>query len=118
MSILLTALLAILALAFVLAGGTKLAGMQMHVEHFEQWGYPQWFRIVTGLVEVMGAALLIVGIWVSVAAILGGLVLIAAMVGAIYTDIFRGKTPVKAIAPAVLLAIAVIAVVLGAGELS
>ena len=45
----------VLALVFVLAGGVKLIGTPGMVAEFAQIGVGQWFRIVTGLVEVSGA---------------------------------------------------------------
>jgi hypothetical protein len=45
----------VLALVFVLAGGVKLIGAPGMVTEFAQIGIGQWFRIVTGLVEVSGA---------------------------------------------------------------
>lgn len=53
----------LLALMFLMAGSGKLAGSKMHVEMFKQWGLPQWFRSVTGLVELIGVAAMIIGIW-------------------------------------------------------
>jgi putative oxidoreductase len=48
------------AAAFLAAGGAKLAGVPMMVQIFDQIGMGQWFRIVTGLVEVIGAVALVV----------------------------------------------------------
>ncbi|WP_409346265.1 DoxX family protein [Paenibacillus sp. MBLB4367] len=53
----------ILGLMFLMAGAGKLAGSKMHVEGFKRWGLPQWFRQVTGLVELLGAAAMIAGFW-------------------------------------------------------
>ena len=50
----------LLAAAFLAAGGAKLAGVPMMVQIFDQIGMGQWFRIVTGLVEVAGAVALLV----------------------------------------------------------
>ena len=50
----------LLAAAFLAAGGAKLAGVPMMVQVFDQIGMGQWFRIVTGLVEVIGAVALVV----------------------------------------------------------
>ena len=55
---LLLAVSILLGLAFLGAGGSKLAGAQMHVENFARWGYPAWFQYVTGLIEVLGAPVL------------------------------------------------------------
>jgi UPF0716 family protein affecting phage T7 exclusion len=51
---------AILAAAFLAAGLAKLAGVPFMVELFEQIGLGQWFRVVTGVVEVTGAVALLV----------------------------------------------------------
>ena len=55
-----TIIAVLLALAFLTAGGTKLAGVQMHFEQFARWGYPSWFVYVVGLVEVAGAILVLI----------------------------------------------------------
>ncbi len=47
-----------LTLAFAAAGLAKLAGVQMLVDEFALIGVGQWFRYVTGIIEV-GAAVLI-----------------------------------------------------------
>ncbi len=104
----------LLALAFLMAGSTKLLGIPMQVDSFKRYGYPQWFRLVTGAVEVTGAAGMVVGVWVAEIAIAAGFWLAATMVGAVYTDLFRrgGASPSRAAAPAVLLALAVAVAVL------
>jgi uncharacterized membrane protein YphA (DoxX/SURF4 family) len=56
LNIALWVLQALLAVAFLAAGGSKLAGVQQMVALFDQIGVGQWFRFVTGSVEV-GAAL-------------------------------------------------------------
>ena len=78
------ALQGILAAAFLAAGSAKLAGVPFMVDLFEQIGIGQWFRIVTGVVEVTGAvALLVPGL-----ASIGGLWLAATMVFGATTDAF------------------------------
>lgn len=44
---------AILGLMFLMAGLMKL-GAKQRVEMFQHYGYPQWFRVVTGIVEIVG----------------------------------------------------------------
>lgn len=90
----------LLSALFLFAGGTKLIGMQMHVEHFAQWGYPQWFRLFVGAWEVTSAALLLI----PRVSFYGAVLLVLAMIGAVYTELFRGQ-PAMAIAPAILLAL-------------
>jgi putative oxidoreductase len=75
---------AILAAAFLAAGVAKLAGAPFMVDIFEQIGVGQWFRVVTGAVEVIGAVALLVPGLASVGALwLGG-----TMVGAVATHLF------------------------------
>ena len=57
------ALQGLVAAAFLAAGSAKLAGIPFMVDLFQQIGLGQWFRVVTGAVEVTGAvALLIPGL--------------------------------------------------------
>lgn len=73
-----------LAAMFLVAGGSKLAGVPAMVRLFEAIGVGQWFRYVTGVIEVTsGIALL-----VPSAAVFGALLLIPTMLGAIVTDVF------------------------------
>ena len=116
MDIALIALQTLLATVFLIAGGTKLMGQRMHVQHFAMWGYPQWFRVVTGAVEVTGAAGLIVGIWAPGVAVAAALWLVATTIGAVYTDLFRSTERVNAIAPLVLLVLAASVGVLRLGD--
>ncbi len=51
---------ALLALVFAAAGSAKLAGASMLIAEFDKIGLGQWFRYVTGLIEISGAVLLIV----------------------------------------------------------
>ncbi len=97
----------VLAAAFLAAGGSKLAGAQAMVANFELWGYPQWFRLVTGSVEAISALGLLIGIWRPALAGLAGLWLAIAMLGAIYTEVFRGPIgPLAALPPLVLFLLA------------
>ncbi|MFS2204818.1 DoxX family protein [Variovorax sp. Varisp36] len=86
----------LLALAFGAAGAAKLAGVPQMVQVFEAIGFGQWFRYLTGLVEVGGALLLLV----PATGFLGGLLLAATMVCAVATHLgLIGGNP----APAVVL---------------
>lgn len=93
------ALQGLAAVAFLAAGGAKLAGVPMMVATFDAIGVGQWFRIVTGLVEVAGAIALLV----PAVAAFGGAVLAITMVCATLTHLLLiGGSPVPAI---VLLAV-------------
>ncbi len=78
------ALKIIAGLAFLAAGVAKLAGVEMMVGTFDQIGVGQWFRYVTGIIEVVGAALL----FVPGRAIYGAGLLICTMIGAVLTHLF------------------------------
>ena len=84
----------IIAAAFLAAGFAKLAGVPFMVDLFAQIGVGQWFRVVTGVVEITGAvALLIPGL-----ASIGALWLGGTMIGAVATHLFVLHTsPVPAI---------------------
>ena len=89
------------AFAFLAAGGSKLAGAPDMVNMFEKIGYGQWFRYLTGSLEITGAVLLLV----PRAAAIGGGLLAAVMIGAIGTHLFLiGGNPIPA---AVLFVLAV-----------
>lgn len=86
----------LLAAVFIGAGGAKLAGLLMMVEIFDQIGLGQWFRYVTGLVEVVGA----IALFVPGMTLLAALWLGATTAGAILTHLFALPTSVV---PAIVL---------------
>src|SRR5260221_6689701 len=75
---------ALVGALFLFAGIGKLAGAEMHVQLFAAIGIGQWFRYVTGSIEVLGAVLL----FMPSLARFGALALAATMVGAIFTHLF------------------------------
>jgi uncharacterized membrane protein YphA (DoxX/SURF4 family) len=87
---------ALLALVFLAAGGAKLAGVPMMVQVYDLIGVGQWFRIVTGLVEVGGAVALLIPGYAGLAA----LWLAGTMVGAVIAHLVVLPTPAV---PAVVL---------------
>ena len=90
---------ALLALAFVAAASGKLLGKPEMVGLYDAIGIGQWFRYVTGLIELTGAALILV----PRARVIGAGLLASTMVGAIATHVFvLHNSPV---APLVLLAL-------------
>jgi len=81
-------------LAFFAAGVAKLMGVPMMVAVFEQIGAGQWFRIVTGVIEVIGAiALLLPATYALSATMLAGMMLVATCVHLLLI----GGSPVPAI---------------------
>ena len=86
-----------LAGMFLLAGGSKLLGASAMVALFEAIGIGQWFRYLTGVIEVGSALALLMPAF----AVFGALTLVPTMIGAIATQLFIvGGSPVP---PAVLL---------------
>lgn len=84
----------LLSAVFAMAGFGKISGSRMHIDMFRRWRYPQWFRIVTGAVELLAASLLIIGIWVTTFAFYGTLMLVAISMGGILTHM-RIKDGIK-----------------------
>ena len=107
----------VLGLLFLMAGGTKLAGMRMQRDNFRNWRYSDSVRVFTGAWEVVGAALLLIGIAVHGVGIAGAALILAAMLGAVYTHVVRVPEPRALAAPAVLLAASVAATALLAATL-
>lgn len=82
---------------FLLSGTMKLLGNPMMVQVFDAVGVGQWFRYLTGTIEVAGAVLVLI----PSAAFFGAVPLALTMVGAILTHIFIiGGSP---LAPMLLL---------------
>ncbi|GAB5448559.1 DoxX family protein [Gymnodinialimonas sp.] len=75
----LLAIKALLTLAFGAAGAAKLIGAEMMVATFEAIGWGQWFRYVTGTIEVAAAVLL----WVPGRQAIGAGLLTATMIAAV-----------------------------------
>lgn len=93
----------LLAAMFLFAGGSKLAGAPAMVKLFAAIGWGQWFRYVTGTIEITAAVALLI----PSAAIFGAILLIPTMVGATIANLFLGQTP----APPLVLLLLALAVV-------
>ena len=79
--------------AFLLAGGSKLFGAPAMVQMFGAIGIGQWFRYLTGAIEVVSGLLLLV----PSLAVFGAIALAATMIGAIATHLFVvGGSPAPA----------------------
>lgn len=86
----------LLTLAFVSAGLAKLLGVQMLVDEFETIGLGQWFRYVTGILEISGAVLL----WLPGRTAYGAGLLVCIMIGALIAHATRlglGTAPPAAV---------------------
>lgn len=83
----LTLLSLLLALLFLLAGGSKLFAPELHFNDFQSWGYLLWSIWVIGMVEVGGALLLVL----PQMRFFGAVLLAANMLGATVTHLRSGQ---------------------------
>ena len=82
------------AAAFVMAGFGKLSGQPMMVETFDKIGIGQWFRYVTGGIEIASAIILLIPSLTAV----GAALLFCTMTGALLTHLtLIGGSPVPAL---------------------
>lgn len=89
----------VLAAMFLFAGGSKLAGAPAMVKLFAAIGWGQWFRYLTGAIEITAAVALLI----PSAALFGAILLVPTMVGAVIANLFLGQSPAP---PLVLLLLA------------
>jgi putative oxidoreductase len=108
MSILIIIVQVVLGLLFVLIGSMTVAGRKMFVDNFRHFGYPQWFRVVTGSLEVLGGLGLLIGIWLPWLAALASAGLILVMLGAVVTEVRTREPLQKIVLPIVLGALAIV----------
>jgi uncharacterized membrane protein YphA (DoxX/SURF4 family) len=95
----------LLAALFLLAGSMKFVKAEEAGQQFAQFGYPDWFRVLIGLVEVGGGLALLVPRTAFYAASALGVV----MVGAVFTVLRGGEGPQAAVPFVVLLLLALVA---------
>jgi putative oxidoreductase len=92
----------LLAFVFISAGVAKLAGLPFMIEVFDHVGLGQWFRYVTGAIELVSAILLLTHRSVGV----GALLLACTMLGAIIAHL--SVVPGSPAPAAVLLALSAV----------
>lgn len=75
------------SLFFIQSGIQKLAGTEQMIDMFHELGYPDWSRVIIGLVEIAGAVLLALPrLTLYAATALGAL-----MVGAVASEMLAGQ---------------------------
>ena len=90
------ALTGLLAFLFAFAGSMKFVGPGA-AKQFAEFGYPDWFRVVIGVVEAGGALALLA----PRTAFYGAGALAVVMAGAVFTLLRAGEVP-QAVVPLVL----------------
>ena len=84
----------LVAAVFLMAGGSKFAGVPAMVAMFNAIGIGQWYRYLTATIEVGSAIALLV----PSLAPYGALVLVSTMIGAVFTHLFIvGGSPLPAL---------------------
>jgi uncharacterized membrane protein YphA (DoxX/SURF4 family) len=104
MSVLSAVLQTLLILYYLFSGISKIAGVKYWADIFEHLGLPAWFRVVTGLVQLVGAAGLIIGFWYADAVAWAAIWLGVTMLFAILAHL-RVKDPFGKTAAAVVFAV-------------
>ncbi|CAG7608483.1 hypothetical protein PAESOLCIP111_01068 [Paenibacillus solanacearum] len=97
----------VLGLVFLMFGFMKFGSKQM-VEGFKHFGYPGWFRLFTGLVEVISGILVLIGIWNGAFAVWGSLLIVITMFGAILTHLKMNDTVKQMMMPIFLFVLGLI----------
>ena len=96
----------IVAVLFAVAGAVNLAGPGAVKRDFARWGYPAWFRLLCGALELLSAALLLG----QQTRVLGLTLAGAIMIGALFT-LLRNREPFRHLAPALIFSALVVATV-------
>jgi hypothetical protein len=91
----------LLVLYYAFSGGAKVAGAKYWADIFKNLGLPQWFRVVTGMVQLVGAAVLVIGYWYAGAVAWAGIWLGITMLLACLAH-FRVKDSFSKTAPAIV----------------
>ena len=73
----------LLTLIFVPAGWQKFSDHSGWAVAFRHWGYPTWFRVLIGVMELGGVALLLTGRW----AVAGATLIVVVMLGGMGTHV-------------------------------
>lgn len=87
----------ILTVLFAAAGVVNLAGRGAVKSDFARWGYPAWFRLLCGALELLSAVLL----FGQHTRVLGLMLAGAIMIGVLFT-LLRNRESFKHLAPAVV----------------
>lgn len=104
LNILLWIITIFLVLLFLVEGGGKLILDAGTVRTFHKWGYPIWFVFLVGMLEFSGAVLISIPRF----ALLGAVLLIIDMIGAIVTGVIQGIAPIIFFSAVILLLIVLI----------
>ena len=94
----------VVAVLFAVAGVINLAGIGAVKRDFARWGYPAWFHLLCGALELLSAALLLG----QQTRVLGLALAGAIMIAALFT-LLRNREPFGHLAPALVFSALVVA---------
>ncbi|WP_217576719.1 DoxX family protein [Streptomyces sp. GbtcB7] len=100
----------LLALVYLAAGAPKAAGQTKTTEQADHLGVSPGLYRAIGVLEVLGAAGVVIGLWLAWLGVAAGTGLVLLMIGAAAVHA-RAKDPGKVLAPAVVLALVDVAYV-------
>lgn len=98
----------LLILYYVFSGSAKIAGVKYWVDIFNDLRLPQWFRVITGIVQLVGAAVLVTGYWASDAIAWGAIWLGMTMIGALLAHVRVKDSFGKTMQPVVFLLLIIV----------
>lgn len=99
----------LLMVVYFMTGFIKLTGDAMQKQAFtEIYGYGAWFMYVVGILEILAALGLLIGFWNRKIAIAASALVIVIMAGAVFTHLQAGQGFGVAMAPFILLLLAVV----------
>ncbi|CAI6084121.1 DoxX family protein [Cohnella sp. JJ-181] len=110
MNIVLIVLQTFLIFPMGFGGATKLTGSKNFVEMFDSLRLPQWFRVVTGIVQIVGAVGLIIGYWKPGVLLWAGIWIAFTMLVAVLAHI-RVKHPASSAVPALFITLVAVALI-------
>jgi len=108
----------LLILYYLFSGSAKVIGAKYWVDIFNTLRLPQWFRFVTGLVQLVGAIVLIIGYWVDGAVAWAGIWLGITMLVAFLAHLRVKDSFGKTVTPVVFLVVIIILTFINADSLS
>ncbi len=79
----------LLGVFFLVTGWLKASGSAHMVKEFQKFQYPQWLRVLAGLIELAAAPLMLTAFWWPGLAALGALAICPVMLGAAYTNFVK-----------------------------
>jgi putative oxidoreductase len=118
MSIVVIVFEVMLVLAFLLTGARKLMNTKDSLERRDTLKMPPWFWTLTGVLEVLGALGLVVGIFWHPLAVASAIGLAIVMAGATIVNLLRRQPASHAVTTVVLLALSVFVAVVDWSDLT